>query len=184
MPAQTILVIRHAEKPAHAGAPFGVDEDGRPDVKSLAPRGWQRAGALAPFFAPSRGEPSDPLKRPKQLFAARADPDTDDDSKRPLQTLQPLAACLATAIDESCAKDELEPLIAKAKAADGPVLIAWEHKRIPRLAKLLLPNGEPVPDWPDERFDMVWIFHNVGDAWRLTQAPQLLLAGDSPQLFS
>ena len=52
MPAQKIMIIRHAEKPEHHG-PRGVDENGDEDKKSLTVRGWQRAGALVQFFAPS-----------------------------------------------------------------------------------------------------------------------------------
>ncbi|ACB96199.1 histidine phosphatase family protein [Beijerinckia indica] len=179
MPAQKILVIRHAEKPEHH-VTAGVDESGQPDSKSLTPRGWQRAGALVQFFAPGDHDPPPPLKRPKYLFAAYADPASDDDSKRPRQTIEPLAAHLgpASSIDDSCRKDELQKVIGKAMSADGTVLIAWEHKRIPPLAHLLVPEGEPVPNWPDDRFDMVWIFDWVGGAWHLTQVPQLLLAGD------
>jgi len=34
--------------------------------------------------------------------------------------------------------------------------------------------------WPDDRFDIVWVFEpgSSGDSWRLRQVPQLLLAGD------
>ena len=183
MPAQKILVIRHAEKPERHIA--GVDANGQPDAKSLTPRGWQRAGALVQFFAPGdHGDPPPPLKRPKHLFAAHADPTNDDDSKRPHQTIEPLAAHLGVPIDDSCGKDELEKLVGKATGADGAVLIAWEHKRIPLLARLLVAAGAPAPNWPDDRFDMVWVFDRAGAAWQLTQAPQLLLGGDKAELFA
>jgi hypothetical protein len=34
--------------------------------------------------------------------------------------------------------------------------------------------------WPDDRFDLVWVFEpgSTGGSWRLRQVPQLLLAGD------
>jgi hypothetical protein len=40
MPAQKIMIIRHAEKPEHHGA-RGVDENGNEDRESLTVRGWQ-----------------------------------------------------------------------------------------------------------------------------------------------
>ena len=46
MPEQTILIIRHAEKPV-AGRTYGVDETGAHDPRSLTPQGWLRAGAWA-----------------------------------------------------------------------------------------------------------------------------------------
>lgn len=184
MTTQKILVIRHAEKPEHHGA-AGVDANGQPDAKSLTPQGWQRAGALVQFFAPGDdGEPLTPLARPTHLLAAYADPATDDDSKRPRQTIEPLAAHLGSTIDDSFRKDELQKLVETATGVDGTVLIAWEHKRIPPMARLLVAQGEPVPDWPDDRFDMVWVFDRSGSAWRLTQVPQILLAGDRPAIFA
>jgi broad specificity phosphatase PhoE len=186
MPTQKILVIRHAEKPER-GAAVGIDANGQPDPKSLTPRGWQRAGALVQFFAPGEdGEPQAPLVRPKHLFAAHADPATSDDSKRPRQTIEPLAAYLRPTIpiDDSCGKDELQKLVEKVTGMEGAVLIAWEHKRIPTMARLLVAGGEAVPIWPDDRFDMVWVFEQAGAAWRLTQVPQLLLAGDRSDRFT
>jgi hypothetical protein len=46
------MLIRHAEKPAKDGAPFGVNRKGLRSKEALAVRGWQRAGALATLFAP------------------------------------------------------------------------------------------------------------------------------------
>jgi hypothetical protein len=46
----TVLLIRHAEKPLGDSPPFGVTEQGVVDRESLTPRGWQRAGALVGFF--------------------------------------------------------------------------------------------------------------------------------------
>ena len=153
MPAQKIMIIRHAEKPEHHGA-LGVDENGNEDKKSLTVRGWQRAGALVQFFAPSgNAAPSAPLARPKHLFAAFADPATDDDSKRPRETIEPLSTYLPTEIDDSCGKDELQKLVSKATAADGVVLISWEHQRIPPIARILVSGTQSIPEWPDDRFD-------------------------------
>ena len=153
MPAQKIMIIRHAEKPEHHGA-LGVDENGNEDKKSLTVRGWQRAGALVQFFAPSgNAAPSAPLARPKHLFAAFADPATDDDSKRPRETIELLSAYLRTDIDFSCRKEEIQKLVGKATAADGVVLISWEHQRIPPIARILVSGTQSIPEWPDDRFD-------------------------------
>ncbi|SDI38814.1 hypothetical protein SAMN04487926_11626 [Paraburkholderia steynii] len=179
MTTQKIMIIRHAEKPDHLAT--GVDSNGQSDKESLTPQGWQRAGALVQFIAPGiEGEPQAPLARPEYLFAANYDPASDDDSKRPYQTIGPLAAHLAVAIDDSVRKDDLEILVQKVLATDGPVLIAWEHKRIPGIARLLVPQGDHVPGWPDSRFDVVWVFDLIGEIWQLSQVPQLLLAGDLP----
>ncbi|BEH22859.1 Uncharacterised protein [Burkholderia pseudomallei] len=186
MKTPKIMIIRHAEKPEHHVV-AGVDLQGQPDTKSLTPQGWQRAGALVQFFAPGDdGAPPPPLARPMHLFAAYADPATDDDSKRPYQTLGPLSAYLGptASIDDSCGKDELQKLVDKVSGLVGTVLIAWEHRRIPSVARLLVEPGVHVPDWPDDRFDVVWVFDRQGSAWQLTQVPQLLLAGDRSTTFA
>jgi broad specificity phosphatase PhoE len=185
MPTKKILVIRHAEKPVHHGA-RGVEANGQPDAESLTPQGWQRAGALVRFFAPRDHDPPPPLGRPKHLFAARADMKGDDHSKRPYQTIAPLAAHLklSAAIDNSMRKNELRALVEKVTGVGETVLVSWEHKNIPPMAKLLVPETARVPDWPEDRFDMVWVFDHVDGAWHLTQVPQLLLAGDRPEPFT
>jgi hypothetical protein len=185
MPTNKIMVIRHAEKPVHRG-PKGVDANGQPDAESLTPQGWQRAGALVRFFAPRDHDPSPPLGRPKHLFAAKANLKRDAHSKRPYQTIAPLAAHLklAAGIDDSLRKDELKALITKVTSVDGTALVAWEHENIPPMARLLVPETAAVPDWPEDRFDMVWVFDRVDARWHLTQVPQLLLAGDRAELFS
>jgi hypothetical protein len=57
--------------------------------------------------------------------------------------------------------------------------VCWEHKRIPDLTTLLS-AAPPVPKvWPDNRFDVVWIFDRSGPGWAFSQMPQRLLSGDS-----
>ena len=51
--AKKIMLMRHAEKPATDLSPYGVTLEGERSKESLAPRGWQRAGALANLLAPS-----------------------------------------------------------------------------------------------------------------------------------
>ena len=52
MTARKIMVIRHAEKPDDADTVSGVTLEGHQNPEELTARGWQRAGALATFFAP------------------------------------------------------------------------------------------------------------------------------------
>ena len=46
------------------------------------------------------------------------------------------------------------------------------------------PSSKKVPDWPEDRFDMVWVFDRVDAHWHLTQVRQLFLAGDRAEPFT
>jgi len=94
MARQTILIIRHADKPE----PGGVDAVGVPDKRSLTPRGWQRAGIWTELFAPSFGQQS-VLPKPAAIFASAPASKAEisagnggSKSRRPLETISALAA--------------------------------------------------------------------------------------------
>ncbi|MFI5200725.1 MAG: histidine phosphatase family protein, partial [Candidatus Limnocylindrales bacterium] len=77
--------------------------------------------------------------------------------------------------------DQLDQLVGALRASSGNVLVAWEHKRIPLIANQLVGSSVGVPQvWPDDRFDLVWVFEPVlgRPTFSLRQVPQLLLAGD------
>ena len=78
-------------------------------------------------------------------------------------------------------KNQLDKLVAAAKNGEGASLIAWQHEDIPAIAALILGSASGVPPkWPGGRFDLVWVFDRQdGGTWSFTQAPQLLLPGDS-----
>jgi hypothetical protein len=176
----SIAFVRHGEKQLGDGPPHGVLVDGTPDPDSLIPRGWQRAGALVGLFVPRTGQAGPALlPTPSRLFASEVGPHSH--SRRPLETLTPLSDRLGLPLDEPFLQDELDELVAAIRACDGHVLVAWEHTRIPLIANQLVGDPAGVPQvWPDERFDMVWVFEPSPDpsTFLLRQVPQLLLAGD------
>jgi hypothetical protein len=175
-----VMIVRHAEKPAdHEGRhpPFGVDEEGRSDATSLTPLGWQRAGALVPWFSRA----SDGIAVPSALFA----PHPRGTSHRSRQTLIPLARFLELPIHADLPVGEEKKLADAVLARDGPILIAWEHKALPRIPGLLAGPALRCPaEWPADRFDLTWVLdRDAHGAWRFAQVPQLLLGGDSPTLL-
>ena len=178
MPANKIMIVRHAEKPVHKQM-RGVRANGKPDEGSLTTLGWQRAGALAVWLgsAPRHGAGS--IERPAHLFAARFDPESDDPSRRSKQTLKPLAAKLQIDIDHGFAVGDEAALLAAMMRCRGAVLVAWEHHAIAAIGRAFPGCGATVPgEWPDDRFDLVWVFERTRARWSFTQRPQLLLAGD------
>ena len=181
MPATKIMLIRHAEKPDDKDG--GVDQKGNADKHDLIVRGWQRAGALVQFFA-NPPDPNGPIKPPATIFAT--EPATGSESKRPLHTVTPLKQWLDIAIDSTIAEGSEQDLVTKAIASNGVVLIAWHHEKIPAIANLILQNQSAPQKWPGDRFDVVWIFSRAApsDPWTFSQAPQLLLSGDSPDVIA
>ncbi len=180
--ASLIMLIRHAEKADEEQG--GVDRSGDDNRNSLSVRGWQRAGALVPFFA-SSGRPmlESRLAQPTALIAEFADAPGSEEkhSKREEQTLFPLAKKLGLSLDFSFGKGQEQDAAQAAKETEGVVLLAWEHKELITLAHALAPEQAFPDKWPKERYDVVFVFRLVpGDGtYTFEEVPQLLLEGDT-----
>lgn len=178
--ADCLMLIRHAEKPH--GDELGVDAHGRPAPGSLSVQGWQRAGALVRLFAPPDGQPPAPhLQTPRLILAARATP--SHPSTRPRDTVAPLAEALGLPVDERFGVDDpLPPLADALQATSGAALLCWRHDELPALAQGLAQTLRPdlvvPPRWPDDRFDLVWVFERSARDWHFVQVPQRVLPGD------
>ena len=175
------MIIRHAEKPAK-----GSD-------KSLSPRGWQRAGALAVLFTADPQNPILPeLARPHWIYASGT---LTSGSLRPQQTVEPLAEKLGltpnTSFNPSKAAGAShlpsEPdMIRDVLAKTGVVLISWQHELIPLIASHIPvhPENKPPQYWNSGRFDLIWLFdlstqsEDSSVLYRFREVPQRLLAGD------
>jgi hypothetical protein len=181
MLADRIIVIRHAQKPTRKPKRDGIREDGTGDRESLTVRGWQHAGALAAVFAGPGAGAADPLvPRPDVIFAAGAGKKTariggkavrvGSHSRRPVQTVTPMAGALGLEPVTVHTKGEEEALVADALGRAGVVLICWQHQNIPAIGNLIVGNSTTVPQtWPEDRYDLVWIFERVGEAWSFRQ---------------
>ena len=183
---QKIMIIRHAEKHQHGSNGRGVTEDGRPARHELTVRGWQRAGALVPLFTkPSSIHKNSLIETPRSIFAS--DATKQSPSLRAMHTAGPLAAALGIVVNHDYAEGEEAELAAAVSAAPSPVLVVWHHGHICGLTKEIA--GKHIacpPDWPDERFDVVWILERhgaLGGAWTFSQVAQCLLSDDCPDVF-
>ena len=188
MSRQTILIIRHADKPVD-GVDDGVDASGLPDPRSLTPRGWQRAGAWAALLVPALTAPAPEaqpiLPRPTAIFASALAkrPDGGGRSRRPLETVIPLAARLGLEIDQSLTKGMESALAAAISNIDGVVLVSWQHEHIVTIARALAPGAANIPGaWPADRFNVVFRFDRDGpqSVWTFEQISLVMLAGDRP----
>ena len=172
------MLIRHAEKPAKDNAPFGVNRKGLRSKESLAVRGWQRAGALANLLASPNGQhPS--LATPQFLYASK--PLLRRGSRRPMQTLVPLADKLAIKINSDFERSDFESLLKDVFCRNGVVLICWQREYLPQIASLIIGDATLAPsEWPEERYDMIWVFdlNTRSSTYTFNQVPQELLGGD------
>ena len=137
----TVLVIRHAEKPAHG--------DG------LSPAGTAHALAYVSYFEHFQIDGAAPIKL-TALFAA-AD---SSSSHRPYLTLQPLSQALGLPIDDLYKDHDYMKLVdALQSTSHGRfILICWHQGDIPNLVRAL--GAEPdelLPDgnWPEDQYGWV-----------------------------
>lgn len=180
MPSK-IMIIRHAEKPAKEGPPYGISINGQTDSYSLISQGWQRAGALARFFNPyNEGFNNSNLATPGMLYASGIGPHSN--SLRPQETISVVASLLKLQVNTQYLKADYTNMINDVLKQDGVVLICWEHQDIPSIANQI-PCGEEIPQqWPGDRFDLVWVFDLEANnsSYSFVQVPQMLLPGDLP----
>ena len=176
-----IMLIRHAERPAKVGSPYGMTPTGDQDVNSLSTVGWQRAGSLVSLFAPTKGPLQDSgLVRPTIIFAT--DVGHFSESKREQQTVTPLAGKLGIDVSSKYVKQNSDKVVKDALASQGNVLICWDHKFIPSVANGILGDTTTAPQkWKRKRFDVVWVFDwdASAESYSFSQVPQQLLPGDS-----
>ena len=171
-----IMLIRHAEKPIPDGAP-GLDPNGEPDPESLSAIGWERAKKLVGFFSQPAAKH---IEKPDFVFAAAP----EVGSKRPSETVTPLVAALwsqaerASHFNDALPKESVTALASAIMAANGVVLVCWEHTLI-HAAVAALPKAPATPTkWPKGRFDVVWILKANSGGWDFDQTPQMLLDTD------
>jgi len=177
--ATKIIVIRHAEKPSKDGSPYGVNEKGKRSTESLEVRGWQRAGALMNLLAPTYGDVKhDSLLTPQFLYASK--PLRRRGSLRPTETITPLAEKLGTPINNGFARFEIRAMIEKVISRKGVALICWQREYIPAIAEEILGAKIAPSIWPEDRFDMMWVFDldRRTSKYKFKQVPQKLLSGD------
>lgn len=184
--ATKIMLIRHAEKPDEDSDTRGVTQKGARSHESLDVRGWQRAGALTTLLAPTDGHfQHASLARPQFLFASKFL--KRKGSKRPSQTITPLADKLGIRVNDDFQRSDFESMLEEVFLCKGIVLICWQREYLPEIAQHILGDKKIAPrEWPEDRFDLVWVFdlNRSSTGYRFKQVPQKLLLGDSSTRIS
>lgn len=157
---ETIIAIRHAEKPA-AG------------LGQLTCKGLNRALALPGVLIPRFGRP-DAIYAPDPAVQVSDRSNTEYSYVRPLITIEPTAIRLGMPVDAQIGFNDIAKLQAELTAptyANARIFVAWEHGFLNRFAqKMLASYGQDpskVPDWPNSDYDRIYIFtirHEGGKA--------------------
>lgn len=140
----TVLIVRHAEKPLSG--------------RTLTLQGEARAKAYVQYFQHFQNH--------NQTFAVDALYAGADsaESMRPRLTLEPLHAATGMELHSTIGTKESPKLVAELRTTQHGAhpLVAWRHGQIPALLEAfgaspvrLLPEGK----WPDDVFDWVVILH-------------------------
>lgn len=188
-----VLIIRHGEK---LGDPKKDNDGGR----HLSVRGSARAAALPSLFIPAlpqlgcsmHHKPAEftahyhevpvkgPVPRfpsPHHIFATEA----SKNSKRPIETVTPLATALNVPLNDGFADKETSiQKMTNAILNDFPgeiILVCWHHGEIPAIAKAL--GIAKPPKWDGKVFDRVWQITFPKAKATLMNSAQMLLYGDS-----
>lgn len=145
---ETILFIRHGEKPAKGLGQLNCAGLNR----AIALPGVLKAkyGHIDAVFAPNPSHQKD-------------DDGTDYDYVRPLATVEPAAIRFGLPVQTTFGYkqiDKLREALAAPAYRDATVLVGWEHHKL-RDTVLALVAGlggdtTPVPDWPANDFDSIW----------------------------
>lgn len=143
----TILIIRHAEKPAIGN--------------TLTPAGEKRAQAYIGYFQNFTID-SQPFKIDALIAATNS-----ENSHRPFLTIEPLSKALGMPIDQRFNAKEYQKLAddLRAKPHGQHILICWHHGDIPQLTQALGADPKQLfadTRWPDDVF--CWVIQLRYDA--------------------
>ena len=158
---QTIVIIRHAEKPKN-------------DLGQLNCKGLNRALALPKYFKNNFPKP-DYVFAPKPI--TRNKPNTPPFYYiRPLMTIEPTAILFNRPVDITIpavnprlsqdiidkGTDKIADELLKQKYRNAVIYVAWEHLGVPPLAKNILNrfnmDSSNLPEWEHDDFDSVYVF--------------------------
>jgi len=151
--AETIILVRHGEKPA-AG------------LGQLTCKGLNRSLALPSLLIGRYGKPD-------FIYAPNPSVQVNDGHKqptysyiRPLATVEPTAIRLGLPVNTQIGSGqtaELEKALLQPAYARSLVFVAWEHYKLHELATQILhdygSNAAQIPDWPKDDYETIYILH-------------------------
>jgi hypothetical protein len=148
---ETIVAIRHAEKPATS-------------LGQLTCKGLNRALALPKVLVPRYGKP-DRIYAPDPGTRIGTLGNLSYSYVRPLMTIEPIAIQLEMPVNALIGFKNVGQLRRELLAQENEnsvIYLAWEHSYLNDFAKRLLKTygKDPslVPDWPNDEYDRIYVF--------------------------
>lgn len=145
MAAETIIMIRHAEKP-------------KSNLGQLSCKGLNRSLLLPAYF---KGH----FPKPDYIFAPNPGvKNAGFNYVRPLATIEPTAIQLVMPVNTEIGYNQDERFvraISRKKYHHSVVYVAWEHHHLMSIAKRLLlqfHSKKSAPFWADDDYSMVYVF--------------------------
>ncbi len=150
---ETIVLIRHGEKPA-AG------------LGQLTCKGLNRALALPSLLIGRYGKPD-------FIYAPNPSVQVNEGNRqptysyvRPLATIEPTAIRLAMPVNTQIGfdqTDELQQALLQPAYAHSLIFVAWEHIKLYEFARQMLQSygtgPAQLPDWPNSDYETIYVFH-------------------------
>jgi hypothetical protein len=150
---ETIVLIRHGEKPAGG-------------LGQLTCKGLNRALALPSLLIDRYGKPD-------YIYAPNPSAKVNDGHVlptysyvRPLATIEPTAIRLGMPVNTDMGYTEIDRLqreLLQPSYAHSLIFVAWEHIKLRDFAVQMLEtygsNAGQVPDWPNSDYETVYVFH-------------------------
>ena len=150
-----VIMVRNAEEPPGS------------DVH-LSAEGKARASALAKWIPATYGAPD-------ALFASTP----TANSRRAVETLEPLAAALKLKIQDTFANEDFAKMAAMVMTdgayAGKRVVIAWQRGNLPNIARAFGVKEPPV--WPGGQYDHLWRLQFTGSLVTLEDVVQKVQIG-------
>lgn len=141
---QTIVFVRHGEKPANGSG-------------QLTCKGLNRALALPDVLIPRYGKPD-------SIFSSAPKENKIGSSLRPLTTITPTAIRLSLPINLNYHATDISGLTGALLSDDNKgslSFVSWEHKNLVAAAKEIVEKegGDPsiIPKWPGNDFDSIYV---------------------------
>lgn len=148
--AQTIVLIRHGEKPKKGD--------------NLNCRGINRSMALVDVLHSRFG-------LPQAIYVPSMSRKDNTKHSRMFQTILPFASKYNLPVNSEFRVADAADVAGAARKKTGVVIIVWEHSQLPEIARSLGVESASL-DWADDDYDSIWVVTYKHDKAQLERSAE------------